>query len=511
MKQKAAAKRAAATQDNEEEQTAKRVKVPQELQQKANALLNDKTLDTKALKRIISQIQSSDEDAGELNVLEVIFKNLLKRNCVYSAEQLKPNPNAKCEALYNETWTLLLSRLAGADKEQASMALKVCMQLIIAEAKFVHESEWPTARLRDVLGAFVKSETSPAVGLAAFGKYARCLDVLQLSYQLLPEVAPARFVDQPTAAFNYLAIINTLDLGKTVLAAEQYHLGAGSEEQPSFTYERTRKFLNKTWKGIMRSSSGLDEKLHRQVLVVLLERILPHLTNPILLTDFLMDSLHQFDGPIALLALQGIFTLMQQQNITYPDVYTKLYNMFYPRMFYNKYKARLFYLADIFLTSTHLPENLVAAFVKRLSRLALKSPTEDAIIMIRFVCNLLLRHTGLQRLICATPAASAEEVSDPYDETQADPVKTNALSSSLWELALLQKHAVPEVANAAQFVTKSLPTMEFDLGPLLESKESDLFDGEVKKQAKQFMLAYERPTNLALPKDDIVTKYWNIL
>lgn len=115
------------------------------------------------------------------------------------------------------------------------------------------------------------------------------------------------------------------------------------------------------------------------------------------------------DGPIALLALQGIFTLMQKQNITYPDVYVKLYNMFYPRMFYNKYKARLFYLADIFLTSTHLPENLVAAFVKRLARLALKSPTEDAIIMIRFVCNLLLRHTGLQRLISASSAASGKQ------------------------------------------------------------------------------------------------------
>lgn len=100
---------------------------------------------------------------------------------------------------------------------------------------------------------------------------------------------------------------------------------------------------------------------------------------------------------------------MQKQNITYPDVYVKLYNMFYPRMFYNKYKARLFYLADIFLTSTHLPENLVAAFVKRLARLALKCPTEDAIIMIRFVCNLLLRHTGLQRLVNASSAARGKQ------------------------------------------------------------------------------------------------------
>lgn len=163
---------------------------------------------------------------------------------------------------------------------------------------------------------------------------------------------------------------------------------------------------------------------------------------------------------------------MQKQNITYPDVYEKLYNMFYPRMFHNKYKARLFYLADIFLTSTHLPENLVAAFVKRLARLALQSPTEDAVIMIRFVCNLLLRHTGLQKLIRASHAV--DEVSDPYNQTETDPVKSEAINSSLWEITLLQKHVVPEVANAARFINSSLPVMEFDLAPLLDRKECNV-------------------------------------
>ncbi|XP_060661443.1 nucleolar complex protein 4 homolog B [Drosophila nasuta] len=508
---------------------AKRSNVPAELQQKANAFLNATQVDTKVLGGIVKLFAEEGyaHQVGLMHTIEVIFKNLLKRQSVYPADEeltkpakkskakakaklnktLDTDPNAKCFALYNKTWSWLLQRLAGTNKEDANVALKVAMQLIVTEAKHVkhNNGNWPKKHLSSILGALIESETSPALALPAFEKYARCLDVLQLSYELLPQLTPASFVETPQQALNYLGIVNTLNLGKTVLAEQQYHMAG------SFDLADTQKLLNIVWQGIIDRCSGVDEQVHRQVLVVLLERILPHLENPILLTDFLMDSLHQFDGPIALLALQGIFSLMQKQNITYPDVYKKLYNMFYPRMFYNKYKARLFYLADIFLTSTHLPENLVAAFAKRMSRLALRSPTEDAIILIRFVCNLLLRHTGLKRLICATAAASAVEIADPFDDTELDPVKTGAINSSLWEMVLLQKHVVPEVANAARFVSKSLPLMEFDLGQLLEMKESDIFDDEVKKVSKQFMLAYERPKNFALPKNDVVTQYFDLI
>lgn len=106
-------------------------------------------------------------------------------------------------------------------------------------------------------------------------------------------------------------------------------------------------------------------------------------------------------GAVSLLALQGMFTLIQKHNITYPNVYEKLYSMFEPEIFHTKFKARLFYLADIFLSSTHLPEGLVAAFVKRLARLSIVAPPQDAVIILYFIGNLLMRHAGLKKLICA--------------------------------------------------------------------------------------------------------------
>lgn len=95
----------------------------------------------------------------------------------------------------------------------------------------------------------------------------------------------------------------------------------------------------------------LTPVLHKQLLIVLLERVMPHLEKPVLMTDFLMDSLDA-DGPIGLLALQGVFILVTKHNLDYPNIFTKLYSMFEPEIFHTKYKARLFYLSDLFLKST---------------------------------------------------------------------------------------------------------------------------------------------------------------
>lgn len=478
-----------------------------QLQSKANSLLNAKNVHIKTLKGFVQLLKDTPDNvpAGEvMNTLEVIFKNLLKRMTTESNEK----QTQKIQELYEETWLLLLENLL-VDSE-SSTALKVCMQLIKVEAKhpIAPKTGWPTHRVRDILATLLNSEETPTNALTNYGKYCKNLDVLEITLNTLQNLVPKEdFKDIPTKAMNFLSIVNLLDFGKSVLNTADYHVESAKSQQ--FSYEQNQKRLNVLWLAIMAKSSAVDEKLHRQILVVLLERVINHLKDPIQLTDFLMDSLHQFDGPIALLALQGLFTLMQKQNITYPDVYEKLYNMFYPRMFFNKYKARLFYLADIFLTSTHLPENLVAAFVKRLARLALQSPTEDAVIMIRFVCNLLLRHTGLQKLIRASHAV--DELSDPYNQTESDPVKSQAINSSLWEITLLQKHVVPEVANAARFINSSLPIMEFDLAPLLDRKECNIFDDELQSKAKQFAMNYERPANLALPKNGYVTKYWDLI
>lgn len=177
-------------------------------------------------------------------------------------------------------------------------------------------------------------------------------------------------------------------------------------------------------------------------------------------------------GPVSLLALQGVFTLIQQHNLTYPKLYEKLYSMFEPEIFHTKYKARLFYLADIFLGSSHLPENLVAAFAKRLARLALVAPPQDVITIIYFIGNLILRHPGLKRMISHPNGDKIP--SDPYIMDERDPLQSNAIESSLWEIASLQQDVVPSVAHAAKLISNPLPKCEWTLSKHLEIDESDV-------------------------------------
>ena len=117
----------------------------------------------------------------------------------------------------------------------------------------------------------------------------------------------------------------------------------------TWDYSNARRALNKVWACVMHWE--LTPPLHKQLLIVLLERVMSHLEKPVLLTDFLMDSLDA-DGPIGLLALQGVFILVTKHNLEYPNIFTKLYSMFEPEIFHTKYKARLFYLSDLFLSST---------------------------------------------------------------------------------------------------------------------------------------------------------------
>ena len=65
--------------------------------------------------------------------------------------------------------------------------------------------------------------------------------------------------------------------------------------------------------------------------------------------------------------------------------FQKLYELLTPDVLHVKYRARFFHLADRFLMSTHLPEYLVAAFVKRLSRIALTGPSNALLMVLPFI------------------------------------------------------------------------------------------------------------------------------
>lgn len=64
---------------------------------------------------------------------------------------------------------------------------------------------------------------------------------------------------------------------------------------------------------------------------------------------------------------------------------------------------------------------------------------------------------------------SSAKQTDPYDADEPDPAKCGAADSSLWEVATLQQHVLPEVSRAAGFLNKNLPTVEYNIAEFVET------------------------------------------
>jgi U3 small nucleolar RNA-associated protein 19 len=69
--------------------------------------------------------------------------------------------------------------------------------------------------------------------------------------------------------------------------------------------------------------------------------IIPLMSSPILLSDFLTDS-YNVGGVISVMALDGLYSLITQHGLEYPNFYNKLYALLEPSIFVAKYRARFF-------------------------------------------------------------------------------------------------------------------------------------------------------------------------
>ncbi|KAG5326525.1 NOC4B protein, partial [Acromyrmex heyeri] len=468
-----------------------------------------------------------------LLTIETIFVEVLKRGDMYMENTIaliisEPSPESRYTTwlrnCYEEIWKKVLVSMEKSRLAIQLQALTTAMKLMAEEGKAVMEPRdnpgyhFPLHRLKPILMTLLSPEKDNTNLISRFQEITSCPDVLYYTWRCLPSLTPKR---QPKEVYikNLLELIDKIPLPKEEEEEEASKVSEHKEllcgpQDAAFTWDQSnvKRALNKVWACIMHWE--LTPQLHKQLLIVLLERVISHLEKPILLTDFLMDSLDA-DGPVGVLALQGVFILVTKHNLEYPNIFTKLYSMFEPEIFHTKYKARLFYLSDLFLSSTHLPEALVAAFAKRLARLTLVAPPEDILIILLFVGNLLLRHPGLKRLIDhpqggEAPSNASTGAGDPFLMEERDPLLSNALLSSLWEIRALQWHILPSIASAARFIREPLPSVEYDMASALERTGGHLFESELKNKVKEIMLTFERPSSMALPKGEKLLQYWQL-
>ncbi|MCO5552169.1 hypothetical protein L7F22_005679 [Adiantum nelumboides] len=307
-----------------------------------------------------------------------------------------------------------------------------------------------------------------------------------------------------------------------------------TSKQVKFTQEvkKLKTKISRAWLTFLQLP--LTTTVYEKVLGHMHKAIIPNLTNPLLLSDFLTNAYNK-GGLISVMALSGLFSLITEYGLEYAEFYNKLYALLEPSIFIAKYRARFFELLDLSLKSPLLPSYLAAAFAKKLGRMALKSPPAGALIVIAIVHNLLRRHpsinclvhqnydieeplppdlseTGLDtEILVATDeekiqkdqrTSEGQGGQDPFDAAERDPAKSNALKSSLWEMDTLRRHYSPVVsrfvASLEADLTVRAKTTELNVKDFSSGSYATIFSEEVKRRMKQVPLAFYKSVPTAL-------------
>ncbi|XP_015684027.1 nucleolar complex protein 4 homolog [Protobothrops mucrosquamatus] len=414
--------------------------------------------------------------------------------------------------------TTCLGELMGHEAFQVKeTALCTLMKFVELEAKHpLVKNEWsfnfPRELLQVVVEGLIQTDQNSSLLISRFQEYMEEDDVRFFVMKAVAEnvgnvmtkAKQAPFQIYQNNAFNLLSSV--------VMPSEESEIKkflvehANQEEWKVSKLKEHRQAFERMWLGFLKYQ--LPRNLYKKVLLILHDSILPHLNEPTLLMDFLTVA-YNVGGAISLLALNGLFVLILQHNLEYPEFYTKLYSLLDPSIFYVKCRARFFRLLDLFLSSSHLPAYLVAAFAKRLSRLALTAPPDGLLIVIPFICNLLRRHQACQALI-HRPNGPAEMPEDPYKMEETDPLESRALESSLWEIKTLQNHYHPDVARAAAEINLPLSLVEQDLSESLELTAFEIFDKDIKKESADVPLEYRPARGFFRDKGDLFAEYFSL-
>lgn len=527
-----------------------------EIKQNATLIVEDRK-SVNLLIDIVDSLSADSEDVviAALQACNKVFCHFLKTStALYESDgAVKPAEsqnalekfNAWLRQRYAEAWRRVIAMLSDASSRKQSLALQVAMKWI--EVETVHRKEGehhvPSAKVAAVVETLLDAERDMKNVISKFNQFLDLADVKTYALRALGKVARAwRRVDseagtmqdgdedkatsaedvkkeessqtttakKPEMTDRYLSNLYHLLLGFD-MTAEQHKAGepipvlGGESTNYIVNREQEVKRLSAVWITFLRQK--LPVKLYRELLILLPEKVVPYMHNPLLVTDFFIESYNR-GGSYSLLALNGLFLLIHRYHLDYPNFYEKLYALLEPGVFYEKYRARFFFLTDLFLSSSHLPAYLVASFAKRLARMALQAPPYALLYIIPFIGNLLIRHRSLATMI---NDSSDRDVSvDPYDMEQENPSKSQAADSSLWELKTLQSHWHPTVAKKAKFIDDNLPRMEWDFSERLEEGYAEMMKRAKSAKHKEAPTNFHKVEGLLKQKEELLSDLWTL-
>ncbi|KAF9051298.1 CBF/Mak21 family-domain-containing protein [Panaeolus papilionaceus] len=259
-----------------------------------------------------------------------------------------------------------------------------------------------------------------------------------------------------------------------------------STHQSLYSLNSHKAVFTRTWLMLLPCLSvSADEETRKalatRALNLMHRSVLPHLTRPFLVMDWI-SSCVDMGGSVGLLALNALFVMIKGYNLDYPSFYTRLYAFLDRDVLHLKHRSRFFRLTELFLSSTHLPAALLASFIKRLSRLSLSAPPAAIVMVIPFTYNVLKRHPALMYMI---HRVDVDGGNDPFLDTEPDPMNTQAIDSSLWELLSHSTHYHAPVSTMTKIFSEAFTKPNYGMEDFLDHTYNTLFETEINRKIKK--------------------------
>jgi U3 small nucleolar RNA-associated protein 19 len=394
---------------------------------------------------------------------------------------------------YKEFLDILLNDFLQSDNPpKQSVALTLLMRLVQDESKTQKDysvKNGPLMKLVEVL-LFLPAD-DPNRDEFAEKYFKQFDDIRYYTFQAIKNLMeldlemPARHL----AAANCLSLLSTLDEVPKSQADIQNFYTQSKSKSPISSLRAYKEKAQQAWLATMRA--GLTKDQRKTILTAFSHQIAPWFQQPEMLMDFLTDS-YNVGGATSLLALSGLYYLISEKNLDYPSFYLKLYSLLDEGLLHSKHRSRFFRLLDTFMSSTHLPAALVASFIKRLSRLALHGPPAGVVVVVPWVYNMFKRHpacTFMMHREIRNPelkdTLEDQGMDDPFDMDEPDPMLSNAIESSVWELEALQNHYHPNVATLAKIISEQFTKRSYNLEDFLDHSYTALLDVELNRDLKK--------------------------
>ncbi|KAG4437686.1 hypothetical protein IFR05_006848 [Cadophora sp. M221] len=481
-------------------------------------LLADEILRSKKnynnISKLIQILRAEGEEADDSAVAAIslcrVFTSLM-----VSGDIIKKQSTTEKDAVvikwlkerYSEYKTGLLVLLG--EEEISSTALDLCMRLLKTEGQYLRGQEYsfPTTFLSDMVRVFLDPECNESAREEFSEIYVEEYDdirfyTLEALEKLLSEVESQAFFSN---AIQILTAIESVPESKEEL--EDFWVPAPKKTTHAlYSLTQHKKRAQSAWLALM--NLDMDKEQRKSVLGLMVRSIAPWFMKPELLMDFLTDS-YNSGGSTSLLALSGVFYLLQEKNLDYPSFYRKLYSLLDSEILHSKHRSRFFRLLETFLGSTHLPAVLVASFVKRLSRLTLNAPPAAVVTIVPWIYNVLKKHPMCTFMIhrvtrgeAAKELLEREGMDDPFLMDEEDPIETKAIDSSLWEIVMLQSHYHPNVATLAKIISEQFTKQSYNMEDFLDHSYGSMLEAEYVKDVKKTpVIEFEIPKKIFMKQD----------